>query len=68
MQEGVIEGIPGAGFVIQVMVIGGALTTAYVYLRQGRDPDFDVARVAALAAAAWLLAAVVIQLVFLVVE
>lgn len=38
---GVLEPLPWLGFVLQIMGLGGAVGTAYAYLRTRHKPDAD---------------------------
>jgi hypothetical protein len=49
-----IEGIPGASFVIEVVVIGTVIGNALAYWQRERDPTIDIGRRAAYFAAALL--------------
>lgn len=55
--------IPEAGFVIQSVVLGGALGTLVGLLRERRDPDVDFARDAAVGGFAGLIVGVLVLVV-----
>lgn len=62
----VIEPIPGAQFVLELVAIGTVLATAFAYRRRERMPDLDVAKEVANASALVLAFATLIQFVALV--